>query len=40
MLEYIFFDERLWRRFIDYLESLQLEPQASSGDEGWLVGLP
>jgi hypothetical protein len=40
MLEYIFFDERPWRRFIDYLESLQLEPQASSGDEGWLVGLP
>jgi len=40
MLEYIFFDERPWRRFIDYLESLGLAPQASSGDEGWLVALP
>ncbi|MEJ2453377.1 MAG: hypothetical protein P8103_04365 [Candidatus Thiodiazotropha sp.] len=40
MLEYIFFDERPWRRFIDYLESLGLQPQASTGDEGWLVALP
>jgi hypothetical protein len=40
MLEYIFFDERPWRRFIDYLRSLGLEPEASSGDDGWLVGLP
>ena len=40
MLEYIFFDERPWRRFIDYLESLGLTPQASSNEEGWLVALP
>ncbi|MCU7795976.1 MAG: hypothetical protein KZQ73_06815 [Candidatus Thiodiazotropha sp. (ex Semelilucina semeliformis)] len=40
MLEYIFFDERPWRRFIDYLESLGLEPQSSSSDEGWLIALP
>jgi hypothetical protein len=40
MLEYIFFDERPWRRFIDYLESLDLEPQASRDDQGWLVALP
>jgi len=40
MLEYIFFDERPWRQFIDYLQSLGLEPKASSGDEGWLVALP
>ena len=40
MLEYIFFDERPWRRFIEYLESLGLEPEASSGEEGWLVALP
>jgi hypothetical protein len=40
MLEYIFFDERPWRLFIDFLESLGLEPEASVGDEGWLVGLP
>lgn len=40
MLEYIFFDERPWRSFIDYLESLGLTPQASSNEEGWLVALP
>lgn len=40
MLEYIFFDERPWRRFIDYLESLGLEPQSSTADDGWLVALP
>ena len=40
MLEYIFFDERPWRRFIDYLESQGLSPESSSGDEGWLVALP
>jgi hypothetical protein len=40
MLEYIFFDERPWRRFIDFLESLDLEPESASGDEGWLVALP
>jgi hypothetical protein len=40
MLEYIFFDERPWRRFIDYLKSLDLEPQATSDDQGWLVALP
>ena len=40
MLEYIFFDERPWQRFIDYLKSLGLQPECSSGDEGWLVALP
>jgi hypothetical protein len=40
MLEYIFFDERPWRQFIDYLESLGLQPTSSSGDQGWLVALP
>ena len=40
MLEYIFFHERPWQRFIDYLTSIGLEPQATSGDEGWLVALP
>jgi hypothetical protein len=40
MLEYIFFDERPWRQFIDYLESLGLQPTYSSGDQGWLVALP
>lgn len=40
MLEYIFFDERPWRQFIDYLESLGLQPERSSEDQGWLVALP
>ena len=40
MLEYIFFHERPWRRFIDYLKQLGLEPEASSGEDGWLVALP
>ncbi|MCU7844043.1 MAG: hypothetical protein KZQ93_09410 [Candidatus Thiodiazotropha sp. (ex Monitilora ramsayi)] len=40
MLEYIFFHERPWQRFIDYLTSMGLEPQATSGSEGWLVTLP
>jgi hypothetical protein len=40
MLEYIFFHERPWRLFIDFLESLGLQPEASAGDDGWLVGLP
>jgi hypothetical protein len=40
MLEYIFFHERPWRLFIDRLRSLGLEPEASSGEDGWLVGLP
>ena len=40
MLEYIFFDERPWRSFIDYLESLGLEPHMTIADDGWLVALP
>lgn len=40
MLEYIFFDERPWRQFIDYLESLGLKPESSSENQGWLVALP
>ncbi|MBT3059017.1 MAG: hypothetical protein G8D61_04420 [gamma proteobacterium symbiont of Ctena orbiculata] len=40
MLDYILFDERSWRDFIDYLRQLGLEPEVSVGDEGWLVALP
>lgn len=40
MLEYIFFNEHPWRRFMEYLEALELSPVVSKGDEGWLVGLP
>ena len=40
MLEYILFDERAWREFIDYLRQLGLQPETSVEDEGWLVALP
>jgi hypothetical protein len=40
LLEYIFFDERPWRHFIDFIKELGLEPETSRGDEGWLVALP
>ncbi|MCU7930828.1 MAG: hypothetical protein KZQ90_08510 [Candidatus Thiodiazotropha sp. (ex Codakia rugifera)] len=40
MLEYIFFDERPWQGFIDYLKKLGLKPLATSAEEGWLVALP
>ena len=40
MLEYIFFDERPWRRFFQFTETLGLTPEISHGDEGWLVALP
>ena len=39
MLEYIFFDERPWQRFIDFLRAENLDPVVSQGDEGWLVAL-
>ncbi|MES9972247.1 MAG: hypothetical protein ABW092_19615 [Candidatus Thiodiazotropha sp.] len=40
MLEYILFDESSWHGFIDYLRQLGLEPEASVGEDGWLVALP
>jgi hypothetical protein len=40
VLEYIFFHERPWRLFVDYLESLGLEPEARPGELSWLVELP
>ena len=40
MLEYIFFDELPWQRFIDFLKAQGLPPITSRGDEGWLVSLP
>ncbi|MBT2988384.1 MAG: hypothetical protein KME65_05425 [Candidatus Thiodiazotropha sp. (ex Ctena orbiculata)] len=40
MLDYILFDERTWRDFIDYLRQLGLEPEVSVGEDGWLVALP
>ncbi|MEW8562722.1 MAG: hypothetical protein AB2541_11465 [Candidatus Thiodiazotropha sp.] len=40
MLDYILFDERTWRDFIDNLRQLGLEPEVSVGEDGWLVALP
>ncbi|MBA1332373.1 hypothetical protein QQ73_15120, partial [Candidatus Endoriftia persephone str. Guaymas] len=40
MLEYIFFDERPWRRFIEFLDEQKLAPIISHGPEEWVVGLP
>ena len=40
MMDYFFFDERLWRDFIDYLRQLGLEPEIAQKKEGWLVYLP
>ena len=37
MLEYIFFDERPWRDFIDFLKQLGLEVKSAVKEEGWLV---
>ena len=39
-MDYFFFDERLWRDFIDYLRQLGLEPETAQEKEGWLVYLP
>jgi hypothetical protein len=37
MLEYIFFDERPWGDFIDYLQQLGLEVETARGEEDWMV---
>ncbi|MES9939851.1 MAG: hypothetical protein ABW104_03145 [Candidatus Thiodiazotropha sp. 6PLUC2] len=37
MLEYIFFDERPWQEFIDYLRQLGLEVKSAVDEDGWLV---
>jgi hypothetical protein len=37
MLEYIFFDERPWGDFIDYLQQLGLEVETAQGEEDWMV---
>lgn len=40
MLEYIFFDERPWRQFINFLEEKGLQPLSASEDQGFMVRLP
>lgn len=40
MLEYIFFDERPWTRFIEYLQQRGLAPHADREEQGFMVRLP
>jgi hypothetical protein len=40
MLEYIFFDERPWQLFIDYLMEKGLQPLSAQEDQGFMVRLP
>jgi hypothetical protein len=40
MLEYIFFDERPWKGFVEFLENLALSPQSTISEGTWLVKLP
>jgi hypothetical protein len=40
MLEYIFFDERPWKSFVDFLEKLDLTPKSNISEGTWLVELP
>ncbi len=40
MLEYIFFDQRPWQLFIDFLQDLGLAPEAAHEEQGYLVRLP
>jgi len=40
MLEYIFFDERPWLQFVEFLENLDLTPNSTLSEGTWLVQLP
>ncbi|MES9844934.1 MAG: hypothetical protein ABW131_09845 [Candidatus Sedimenticola sp. 6PFRAG5] len=40
MLEYIFFDERPWNRFTEFLQQKGLSPQAEHEEQGYMVRLP
>ena len=40
MLEYIFFDERPWKCFLEFLEKLDLTPKSNLSEGTWLVELP
>ncbi|MEJ2620865.1 MAG: hypothetical protein P8163_11520 [Candidatus Thiodiazotropha sp.] len=40
MLEYIFFDQRPWQDFIDYVTRLGVPVESAQDDEEWLVYLP
>jgi hypothetical protein len=40
MLEYVFFDQRPWQDFIDYVTRLGVPVETAQDDEEWLVYLP
>lgn len=40
MLEYVFFDQRPYERFLDFVAKLELEIETSQGDEIFEVRLP
>ncbi|MGD8589898.1 MAG: hypothetical protein PVG22_13815 [Chromatiales bacterium] len=40
MLEYVFFDERPWKSFLEFLENLGLTPKTTLSEGTWLVELP
>ncbi|MCG8016578.1 MAG: hypothetical protein JAY97_10215 [Candidatus Thiodiazotropha sp. 'RUGA'] len=40
MLEYVFFDQRPWQEFVDYLKQLGLVIETARDDEEWLVYVP
>ncbi|MBV2121796.1 MAG: hypothetical protein KUF74_10100 [Candidatus Thiodiazotropha sp. (ex Ctena orbiculata)] len=40
MLEYVFFDQRPWQEFVDYLKQLGLAIETARDDEEWLVYVP
>lgn len=40
MLEYIFFDERPWMRFVEFLKEKGLAPDSAHEEQGYLVMLP
>ncbi len=40
MLEYIFFNQAPFDRFVAHLRELGVSPSTAIGDEGWLVAVP
>ncbi|MCG7898244.1 MAG: hypothetical protein JAY99_04110 [Candidatus Thiodiazotropha lotti] len=40
MLEYVFFDQRPWQDFVDYLKQLGLAIETARDDGEWLVYVP
>jgi hypothetical protein len=40
VLEYLFFDQRPWQDFVDYVRRLGVPVETAQDDEEWLVYLP